>query len=55
MSNTEHPADQVSDDSLLAAIDLGSNSFHVVVARLSQGELSTVDIMSEKVQLRETT
>lgn len=51
MSNTELPADQVSDDSLLAAIDLGSNSFHVVVARLSQGELSTVDIMSEKVQL----
>lgn len=38
-------------DSLLAAIDLGSNSFHMVVARLSHGELTTLDIMSEKVQL----
>jgi exopolyphosphatase/guanosine-5'-triphosphate,3'-diphosphate pyrophosphatase len=51
MLNTENHTDSASDDSLLAAIDLGSNSFHIVVARLSQGELSTVDIMSEKVQL----
>lgn len=51
MLNTEQLAETASDDSLLAAIDLGSNSFHVVIARLSQGELSTVDIMSEKVQL----
>lgn len=51
MHNSENHTDSVPDDSLLAAIDLGSNSFHIVVARLSQGELSTVDIMSEKVQL----
>ncbi|SEG78071.1 exopolyphosphatase [Marinobacterium lutimaris] len=36
---------------LLAAIDLGSNSFHMVVARVSDGELKPIDIMSEKVQL----
>lgn len=36
---------------LLAAIDLGSNSFHMVVAQLDQGELRTIDVMSDKVQL----
>ena len=36
---------------LLAAIDLGSNSFHMVVARLVDGELKPLDVMSEKVQL----
>lgn len=35
----------------LAAIDLGSNSFHMVVARLSQGEVRLHDSLSEKVQL----
>ncbi len=36
---------------LLAAIDLGSNSFHMVVAQLIDGELKLQDVMSEKVQL----
>lgn len=36
---------------LLAAIDLGSNSFHMVIARLVQGELRTLEKMGEKVQL----
>lgn len=36
---------------LLAAIDMGSNSFHMVVARLVHGELRTVERMGEKVQL----
>ena len=36
---------------LLAAIDLGSNSFHMMLARLTQGELKPIDVMSEKVQL----
>lgn len=40
-----------SDASLLAAIDLGSNSFHIIVARIFAGELSTLDVLSEKVQL----
>lgn len=36
---------------LIAAIDLGSNSFHMVVARLVQGEIRTLEKMGEKVQL----
>lgn len=51
MQNTNQLTDGATDASLLAAIDLGSNSFHMVVARLFQGELTTIDIMSEKVQL----
>lgn len=40
-----------SEPSLLAAIDLGSNSFHIVVAKLVQGELQPIDLLSDKVQL----
>ncbi len=40
-----------AEDQLLAAIDLGSNSFHMVVAQLNQGELRTLDVISDKVQL----
>ena len=36
---------------MLAAIDMGSNSFHMVVARLVHGEIRTVEKMGEKVQL----
>ena len=43
---------QTSDPrQLLAAIDLGSNSFHMVVAQRVQGEIRTIEKMSEKVQL----
>lgn len=35
----------------LAAIDLGSNSFHMVVARQDQGEVRLLEGLSEKVQL----
>lgn len=35
----------------LAAIDMGSNSFHMVVARLVHGEIRTIEKMGEKVQL----
>ena len=38
-------------DPLLAAIDLGSNSFHMVVAQVSDGEFKPLDVMSDKVQL----
>lgn len=41
------PAEQI------AALDLGSNSFHMVVARLAQGEVRIQDSLSEKVQLAE--
>ncbi len=40
-----------SDTSLLAAIDLGSNSFHIMVSQLFAGELKPLDVLSEKVQL----
>ncbi len=35
----------------IAAIDLGSNSFHMVVARTQHGEVRTMDRLGEKVQL----
>lgn len=37
--------------SQLAAIDLGSNSFHLTIAREVQGELQLIDRIGEKVQL----
>ncbi len=36
---------------LIAAIDLGSNSFHLIVARLDHGELRPIERIGEKVQL----
>lgn len=35
----------------IAAIDLGSNSFHMVVARLDRGEIRVQERRSEKIQL----
>ncbi len=34
-----------------AAIDLGSNSFHLIVARQGQDELQPIDMLGQKVQL----
>jgi len=36
---------------ILAAVDLGSNSFHMVVARLSHGQITVIDRMREMVRL----
>lgn len=36
---------------LLAAVDLGSNSFHMVVARYSHGQLIVIDRLRENVRL----
>lgn len=36
---------------LIAAIDIGSNSFHMVIARLEQDELRPIERIGEKVQL----
>jgi len=36
---------------LVAAIDLGSNSFHMIVARMSEGNLQIIDRMKEMVRL----
>lgn len=41
-----------SDNDLYAAIDLGSNSFHMIVAREVHGQLQVVDKHKEMVRLR---
>lgn len=41
----------IAEGSLLAAIDLGSNSFHLVIARVEHGEIRPVETLGEKVQL----
>ncbi|MBO6225790.1 MAG: exopolyphosphatase, partial [Psychrobacter sp.] len=41
----------LTDDEMMAAIDIGSNSFHLAIARLDHGEVRKVVSMSEKVQL----
>lgn len=41
----------LDDNELMAAIDIGSNSFHLAIARLDHGEVRKVASMSEKVQL----
>lgn len=43
--------DKILADELMAAIDIGSNSFHLAIARLDHGEVRKVASMSEKVQL----
>ena len=45
---------QGTSESLLAAIDLGSNSFHLMIAKSEFGELRPVQALAEKVQLGET-
>ena len=47
-SQLEQP---LPDGSQLAAVDLGSNSFHLIVAKIEHGEMRPVDVRSEKVQL----
>jgi len=42
-----------SDTRVVAAVDLGSNSFHMVVARLQGGTLRIVDSIREPVRLAE--
>jgi exopolyphosphatase/guanosine-5'-triphosphate,3'-diphosphate pyrophosphatase len=48
--NNEAESDQGAN-ALLAAIDLGSNSFHMVVARVVKNEVRRVSRLSEKVHL----
>jgi exopolyphosphatase/guanosine-5'-triphosphate,3'-diphosphate pyrophosphatase len=43
----------LKDGDLLAAVDLGSNSFHMVVARFMLGQLRIVDRIKEHVRLAE--
>jgi len=48
MPNTPRP---LQDGDLLAAVDLGSNSFHLVVARYTLGQLRIVDRIKETVRM----
>src|SRR5688572_23034997 len=43
----------LEDGDLLASVDLGSNSFHMVVARYLLGQLRIVDRLRETVRLAE--
>ncbi len=44
--------EQESAAEVLAAIDLGSNSFHMIIARLHHGQFQVMDRLREMVQLR---
>jgi exopolyphosphatase/guanosine-5'-triphosphate,3'-diphosphate pyrophosphatase len=44
-------ATDMRDGELLAAVDLGSNSFHLVVARYEHGRLRMIDRMRDSVRL----
>ncbi|EIJ43068.1 exopolyphosphatase [Beggiatoa alba B18LD] len=43
---TEHPTPEV-----VAAVDLGSNSFHMIVARINDGQVRVLDRLREMVRL----
>ncbi|MFT4178645.1 MAG: exopolyphosphatase [Thermomonas sp.] len=47
------PAAPVRDGDMLAALDLGSNSFHMVVAQRVLGQLRVVDRLRETVRMAE--
>ncbi len=51
MSDTHPAALPLQDGDMLAAIDLGSNSFHMVVAQYLLGQLRVVDRLRETVRL----
>lgn len=51
MPNNHSENIPLADDELMAAIDIGSNSFHLAIARLDHGEVRKVVSLSEKVQL----
>lgn len=47
------PGRSLHDGDLLAAVDLGSNSFHLVVARYTLGQLRIIDRIKETVRMAE--
>jgi exopolyphosphatase/guanosine-5'-triphosphate,3'-diphosphate pyrophosphatase len=53
--NNAYPTSKLplADGDLLAAVDLGSNSFHMVVARYVLGQLRIVDRLRETVRMAE--
>ncbi|MGY0632674.1 Ppx/GppA phosphatase family protein [Luteimonas sp. A478] len=46
-------AESIQEGDTLAAIDMGSNSFHMIVARVTLGQLRVVDRLRETVRLGE--
>ncbi len=52
-SASSRDAEQDEDDGFLAAVDLGSNSFHMIVARESHGGPRIVDRLRDRVGLAE--
>lgn len=48
---SQSSVDEQENGRHIAAIDLGSNSFHMVIAKTSHGELRILDKFGEKVQL----
>lgn len=50
-SPTKTRPEPLPEGSLLAAIDIGSNSFHLILAKVEHGEMRPVETLGEKVQL----
>ncbi|ANB18714.1 exopolyphosphatase [Dokdonella koreensis] len=44
-------ANEIRNGELLAAVDIGSNSFHMIVARYEHGELRVIDRLRDSVRL----
>jgi exopolyphosphatase/guanosine-5'-triphosphate,3'-diphosphate pyrophosphatase len=42
---------QIKDGELIAAVDMGSNSYHMVVARVEHGEPRVIDRLRETVRM----
>ena len=52
MSSPEQsPSANIKEPEQIAAIDMGSNSFHMVIGKVSQGEVRIIGKLAEKVQL----
>ena len=42
---------EIRNGELIAAVDMGSNSFHMVVARYEHGQLRVIDRLRDSVRL----
>ncbi len=51
MPNLSPTSPPLQDGDLLAAVDMGSNSFHMVIARYLLGQLRVVDRLRETVRM----
>ncbi|MEO1327361.1 MAG: Ppx/GppA phosphatase family protein [Pseudomonadota bacterium] len=52
-SENEDAQNAATSEGVIAAVDLGSNSFHMVVAELRHGQLTIIDRLRESVRLAE--